>query len=191
MKKAILFMLLSVVVFAGCTSQKGFIVHPVKFENGITDKEILLYAGDLKIMCAKVAYGGTALRYASTTIGRGSGMAAGLFGVAGSAGRGTIGILSLLSGAAYESQSIFDTKGKAAICLYGLQRIEKAEIKYAREVLQELQPEAHTGGEGLSVVSIVKMPTTKAGLDLYETILNTKKVMTDMIMGQIPERGAL
>lgn len=164
---------------------------PVKFEQGITDQEILSYAGDFKIMCAKGLYGGTALRFASTTVGRGSAIAAGLFGVAGNAGRGTLGVLSVLSGASYEAQGIFDAKGKAAICAYGLKRIEKAELKYARDLLSVNESKEIVLESETKHITRVMSETTSAGLTLYETILKTKEVMVNMLMGQIPEKGDL
>ncbi|GJQ59788.1 MAG: hypothetical protein D8M57_13240 [Candidatus Scalindua sp. AMX11] len=192
MKKLLLFLIV-MICFSGCatTVQQSFIVKPVKFDQGITDKQILSYAGDLKIMCSDIIYGGTALRYASTTVGRGSGIMSGLLGVSGNAGRGTLGVLSILSGAAYESQSIFDAKGKAAICVYGLRRIEKAELKYARGLLKAEEAKEETIGDGLTLRVNVTRPTTEAGLDLYSTVLKTKEVMLKMLMGQVPEKGEL
>jgi len=198
--KKLIYLIIVIVCFSGCAGRQQLIIMPIKFENGITDHEILSYAGDFKIMCATGLYGGSALRFASTTVGRGSAIAAGLFGVAGNAGRGTLGILSILSGAAYESQSIFDAKGKATICAYGLQRIEKAELTYAKDLLAVNIPQSGaTGNEPKEIVlesetkSITRVmgETTLAGLILYETILNTKQVMLDMLMGQIPEKGEL
>lgn len=200
MRKKLILLIIAVVCFSGCAGKQSFIVKPVKFNNGITDQQILSYAGDLKVMCASVLYGGTALRYASTTVGRSMGIMSGLLGVSGNAGRGTIGILSLISGAAYESQSIFDAKGKATICAYGLRRIEKAELLYARELLktETVEPGAaiEEGGakEGITLRTVAMMPRpeiTAAGLKLYETILNTKEVMVKMLMGQVPEKGEL
>ncbi len=190
MRKLIL-LLIAVICFSGCAVQQSFIVKPVKFDQGITDRQVLAYAGDLKIMCSNIIYGGTALRYASTTVGRGSGIMSGLLGVSGNAGRGTLGVLSILSGTAYESQSIFDAKGKAAICAYGLRRIEKAELKYAEDLLKAKVVREETTGEGLAVYSTVRRPTTEAGLKLYKTVLNTKEVMLKMLMGQVPEKGEL
>lgn len=187
--------LVTLFCFSGCASREKLIVMPVKFEHGITDQEILSYTGDFKIMCAKGLYGGTALRYASTTVGRGSAIASGLFGVAGNAGRGTLGVLSILSGAAYESQSIFDAKGKAAICAYGLQRIEKAELRYAKDLLAETIPQSGATEiileDNTRVLRKIQNETTSAGLLLYETLLKTKQVMLDMLMGQVPESEEL
>lgn len=190
MKKKIVLIML-ILCFSGCATQQSLIVTPVRFDKGITDHKILEYSGDLKLMCVKVIYGGTALRYASTTSGRISGILASLLGVSGEGGRGTVGILSLVSGASYESQSIFDAKGKATICAYGLKRIEKAELKYGRELLKTETVSTPNSGEGLPVSSIVRPITTSAGLDLYETILKTKEVMLKMFMGQVPEKGDL
>lgn len=198
--KKLLLLIMVIICFSGCASQQQLIVMPVKFEHGITDQQILSYAGDFKIMCAKGLYGGSTLRFASTTVGRSASIAAGLFGVAGNAGRGTLGILSILSGAAYESQSIFDAKGKAAICGYGLQRIEKAELTYAKDLLSLNTPQSGVpGNEAKEIVldsstnniTVVMSETTSAGLILYETILKTKEIMLDMLMGQIPEKGDL
>lgn len=176
----------------GCAANQKFLIEPVKFDNGITDQQILSYAGDLKIMCAKGFYGGSALRYGSTVLGRSSGIAAGLLGVSGEAGRGTIGILSLLSGASYEAQSIFDTKGKANICAYGLRRIEKAELKYARDLLQSKTVKVYRPGEEMELAkTFEKAELTEAGLKLYETIINTKEVIVKMFLGQVPEKGEL
>ncbi len=176
MKKKIVLIVL-ILSFSGCAAQQSLIVTPVRFDNGITDHKILEYSGDLKLMCVKVIYGGTALRYASTTFGRISGILASLLGVSGEGGRGTVGILSLVSGASYESQGIFDTKGKATICAYGLKRIEKAELKYATDLLKS---EDSTEKE-----------LTEEGLKFYSTLLKTKEVMLKMFMGQVPEKGDL
>lgn len=174
MKKIIILISL-IFCFSGCASTQSLIVKPVKFDNGITDRQILSYSGDLKMMCANVIYGGTSLRFASTVIGRGAGIATGILGVAGEASREALGILSLVSSGNYEAQSIFAAKAKAAVCVYGLQRVEKAELQYAEELLK-------TGEDG---------ELTSAGLKLYETIINTKKVMVKMLMGQVPEKGEL
>ena len=191
MKKTIL-LLTVILCFTGCAANQKFLIEPVKFENGITDKEILSYAGDLKIMCAKIFYGGSALRYASTGVGRSAGIAAGLLGVGGGVSRSVIGLLSLASGASYEAQGIFDTKGKATICAYGLRRIEKAELKYARELLRSGTVKIYRQDEEMELAKTFKnVILTEAGLKLYENIINIKEVMVKMFMGQVPERGEL
>ncbi len=154
--------------FTGCASK--FIAAPVKFNQGITDSQILSYAGDLKIMYTKGVYGGSIARFGSTVLGRSSAIAASIWGG---------GILPLITLGSYEAQDIFDTKGKAMIYLYGLQRIEAAEITYGQALLR-LRSEKKEKGK-----------LTQRGLDLYKTILNTKAVMAKMLMGQVPEKNEL
>ncbi|MCP4259094.1 MAG: hypothetical protein GY774_16535 [Planctomycetes bacterium] len=160
---------------SGCAYNS--IVKPMKFDKGITDQQILSYAGDLKIMYANVVYGGSMARFGSTALGRGSSFTAGALGVAGNASRGLLGVLSWLTLGSYEAQEILDAKGKATICLYGLQRIENAESVYIDELLKLEDPE--------------KGDLTGPGAKLYKTILKTKKVMAKMFMGQVPEKGEL
>ncbi len=161
---------------SGCATNL-VLVKPMKFDKGITDQQILSYAGDLKIMYAKVVYGGSMARYGSTVVGRGSAIAASLLGVAENASQSVLGMLSLGSLISYEAQDIFDAKGKALICLYGLQRIEAAESLYIDEILR-------VGGSKGEILTV-------PGAKLYKTILKTKKVMAKMFMGQVPEKGEL
>lgn len=161
----------------GCAARQSFLVEPVKFDQGITDQQILNYSGELKTIYTNVVYGGSALRFGSTAVGRGSAVMASLLGVAGNAGSGVLGILSLITLGSYEAQDIFDTKGKAMICMYGLQRIETAESLYIEELLKLEDTE--------------KIDLTKSGAKLYKTILKTKKVMIKMFMGQVPDQYEL
>lgn len=177
MRKKISLALVIVVSFCLTGCMGNILVKPVMFDQGITDKQILGYAGELKTMYTKVVYGGSMARYGSTAMGRGSSVAAGLLGVAGNASQGVLGILSLVSLGSYEAQDIFDAKGKAMICLYGLQRIESAESLYIDELLK--------------LEDLEKKELTVPGAKLYKTILKTKKVMAKMFMGQVPEKNEL
>lgn len=176
-EKINLVLVLVVVSFCLTGCMGNVLVKPVTFDQGITDKQILGYAGELKIMYTKVVYGGSMARYGSTSMGRGSAVAAGLLGVAGNASQGVLGILSLISLGSYEAQDIFDAKGKAMICLYGLQRIESAESIYIDELLK--------------LEDSKKRELTVPGAKLYKMILKTKKVMAKMFMGQVPEKNEL
>ncbi len=181
-KDILFFMLLPLLVLLafscfGCAAKQSFLVEPVRFDQGITDQQILNYSGELKTIYTNVVYGGSALRFGSTVVGRGSATMASLLGVAGNAGSGVLGILSLITLGSYEAQDIFDTKGKAMICMYGLQRIEIAESLYMDELLKLEDRE--------------KMDLTTPGAKLYKTILKTKKVMIKMFMGQVPDQNEL